>query len=333
MVTGMESPTQRLSEVQFRQARNGYETGDVDAYVDRVNAALGQLQNQVRELRHRLHDAEGRAASSGETEDTLRRTLVLAQRTADAAIAEARSESEAILSEASGRVDQMMRDAEFDAERRVREAESQATLLRAEAEREARRVVEATRQPLLEEIRDLEQLRNFLNEDVTLLEESLDANRTRVRAVIEQLSVLVDEPERMRAAATPELSGAALGEPGVAGVEVAPVAEWDLSGAGDDEWSELSETWVDDQDVDDAADVSGELAPEDERAGQSDDLGPPTEAHEVIDLTIDPPGDSFLSELRRAVADPAESDDATMISFFGGDDDEPDRRSRFGRRR
>lgn len=207
----MEHP-QRLSDVQFKESRHGYDTAEVDAFVHQVADTVGHLQGQVRDLRERLRAAEARVAEAGRAEETLTRTLVLAQRTADSAVEEARAEAGSITTEAQERADRIARDAEYEAERRLREAESQATMLRAEAEREARRVVEATRQPLLEEIRDLEQVRNFLADDVALLEEHLELNRTRVRTAIEQLQLLVDSPDALRFAPTPALSGVSLGD-------------------------------------------------------------------------------------------------------------------------
>ncbi len=220
----------RLADIQFKQARHGYEPAEVDSYVDSVGSTVAQLQGQIRDLRHRLHEAETRANETGQAEETLRRTLVLAQRTADAAIAEARAEADEISTDARTRAEQMVRDAEYDSERRVREAETQATMLRAEAEKEARRVVEATRQPLLDEIRELEQVRNFLSDDISLLEEHIDLNRHRIRSSVDQLQSLLDSPDGLQFAPTPALSGAAMTDEGAATL-FENGATWDATAA------------------------------------------------------------------------------------------------------
>ncbi len=356
-----------LAEIQFKQARHGYEPAEVDAYVDSVGAAVAQLQGQIRDLRHRLHDAETRVSETGQAEETLRRTLVLAQRTADAAIAEARAEAEVISNEARARADQMTRDAEYDSERRVREAETQATMLRAEAEKEARRVVEATRQPLLDEIRELEQVRNFLSDDISLLEEHIDLNRHRIRSSVEQLQSLLDSPDGLQFAPTPALSGAAVADEGTATLFESG-ATWDATAA--DIWdTEPPSDAVAEVPVPMATLVTGpevispaepELATpipvatadvvvetdvvtsDDIAARASGDApsvdvdpdGPPTESMELIDLTDSGSdrGDSFLDELRKAVGDEPPAEDPVFTAFFDGDDTD-DRRPRFGRRR
>src|SRR5690606_1272186 len=72
---------------------------------------------------------------------------------------------------------------------------------------EARRVIESTRAPLLEEIADLERIRNFLRDDVTLLEGHLSTQRDRLRAQINDLAKMLDEPDMMRPDPAPETSG------------------------------------------------------------------------------------------------------------------------------
>jgi DivIVA domain-containing protein len=102
----MELTPQTLHAVEFREARRGgYNTRDVDDFLERVAAGVGLLQDRLRDAMARAEGAEGRlgdmqrqledvqrrpmappAPAASETDDTLRRTLVLAQRTADATI-------------------------------------------------------------------------------------------------------------------------------------------------------------------------------------------------------------------------------------------------------
>ena len=90
----MELTPQALHDVEFREARRGgYNTRDVDDFLERVAVGIGQLQDRLREAYHRAEAAEGRLAemqrqlddvqrrgpvesNAGDADETLRRTLV-----------------------------------------------------------------------------------------------------------------------------------------------------------------------------------------------------------------------------------------------------------------
>src|SRR6187431_706272 len=99
----MDVTPQVINEVEFHQRMRGYDPDEVDDFLERVAAAVEELHDRVRQAEQRAAAAErsapaaaGRtaertlaasAAPSGKGDDTesIRRTLVLAQRTADAA--------------------------------------------------------------------------------------------------------------------------------------------------------------------------------------------------------------------------------------------------------
>jgi DivIVA domain-containing protein len=118
--------------------------------------------------------------------EELRRTLVLAQRTADTAIREAHEEAREILEQAN------------DEARRNREA-AEAAHAKAREEAHGR---------LVAEIRELEATRESMRSDTVVLERHLGTERARVRETIQVLRRLVEDPESFRTAPTPELSGA-----------------------------------------------------------------------------------------------------------------------------
>ena len=122
----MEITPQLLKEIEFKEAWRGYDREQVDALLERIGSALAQLQGRLREALDRADAAETRTVVAGgrsETEDTLRRTLVLAQRTADAAVAEAEEDAARIRG-----------DAQADADRIGREANAAATTARLDAD-------------------------------------------------------------------------------------------------------------------------------------------------------------------------------------------------------
>src|SRR4029450_2619739 len=97
----MDRTTELLDNAAFREAkRNGYNTQDVDEFIEQVKAEYGTHEAMVRDARqraeaaearvaeaeHRAKEAAERAAATSDADETLKRTLVLAQRTADAAI-------------------------------------------------------------------------------------------------------------------------------------------------------------------------------------------------------------------------------------------------------
>jgi DivIVA domain-containing protein len=199
----MELTPQTLHAVEFREARRGgYNTRDVDDFLERVAAAVGQLHERLREVGVRAETAEARlldaqrqledvhrrgpsaspAASPGfpgvgvnETDDTLRRTLVLAQRTADATIKEAKQE----------------------ANRLIDEARAEATRTRMAAEDEARRGADHARIAVEAELDGLVDRREALRADLETLNRHIDDQRERIRAGIAELHRIVDDDAQL----------------------------------------------------------------------------------------------------------------------------------------
>lgn len=138
--------------------------------------------------------------------DELRRTLVLAQRTADTAIREAHDEARQIVDQAN------------DEARRNREA-AEAAHAKARDEAHSR---------LVAEIRELESTREAMRDDTVVLERYLGTERARVRETIQVLRRLVDEPQSFRTGTVPELSGA------TTPAELGPAPDETTATSGDD---------------------------------------------------------------------------------------------------
>ncbi|QGG95540.1 DivIVA domain-containing protein [Actinomarinicola tropica] len=331
----MDLTPELLRTVEFGEAKKGYDLDEVDEFLDRAATDLARQHTRLRELEQRVTEAEKRAAEAesssrdrGDSDETLRRTLVLAQRTADAAIKEAQDEAARIVAEARQKADGMI----------------------ASAEEQVRREVGATRDRLQAEIRDLEGRRGQLHDRIVELGAHLDAERDRLRHQVDQLRAAVED-ESLRVApvpgADPEPSGSE--EPAVD--LSAPMTSGATDDADGDDLEDLPPPPVG-WDGPAADPAERELAEDDDRAAgtlfapraedESVDLtdgGPPTQATPVVGADPDDVGSSHLDELRRAVSseDPraethAEDDDAAMAAFFDQDDEE-ERTRRFGRRR
>ena len=104
---------------QFRTVRGpfreGYDEEEVDTFLDEVEVELSRLIGENDTLRQRievLQSAPPPQPVQSEAEEMLRRTLLLAQRTADDTVAEARAEAERTVAEARERADATTRQAE-----------------------------------------------------------------------------------------------------------------------------------------------------------------------------------------------------------------------------
>ena len=191
----MELTPQTLHAVEFREARRGgYNTRDVDDFIERVAGGVGQLNERVREAQSRADAAEARLVEAqreldevrrrpaapvpeaSETDETLRRTLVLAQRTADATIKEAKEEANRVLSE----------------------AREEAARTRAEAEAEARRGADTARVTAQQEVETLLSNRDKLKSDLDALTRRLDEQRTQLRSGITEMQRLLDDPSALK---------------------------------------------------------------------------------------------------------------------------------------
>ncbi|HVL02988.1 MAG TPA: DivIVA domain-containing protein, partial [Acidimicrobiales bacterium] len=153
---------ERVRDVRFAEQWRGYRTDEVDEFVDQVADAFDQLEARLEDAAQRTARAERRLEERKPDED-LGRTLVLAQRTADAALAEAQAEAARLVDEAEQRARAILDELE---ERKARleteiEARIQAELVemnerRAALETDVERLssyVEHHRSRLVEELR------------------------------------------------------------------------------------------------------------------------------------------------------------------------------------
>lgn len=168
----------------FKVVKRGYDQGEVRAYLARVAARIQQLQAEIETLEVRSRAALARlqaAEASNEPPlvdhaETISRTLLLAQRTADETMARAQRDADEMISSARDTA----RDEFTEA---YNEAQSEVEALRAR--------------------------REFLAGDVDELERFLDLQRARLSEVAERLLGFVAAPiEGLGIGARPVLSNA-----------------------------------------------------------------------------------------------------------------------------
>jgi DivIVA domain-containing protein len=335
----MDITPQELRDIEIREAWRGYHRDDVDELLERAAATIEHLEMEIAQSRGRGGGAPAPAAPpppapivaqqapppvaappmrAPET-DVIQRTLLLAQKAADEAVAEAKARAQQI----------------------VGESEARAQELVAEAEANARRIADVEKARLEEDIARLTEARDTLTADVDALERFEQEYRDRLRSAIQAEMDLLEATSGE--AVRPELSQIDLPDPGpswsASQEGVAPVvapppvvaappstptvhieavpaytapeteSDWDPAPAGG--WSDVGSSAADDR-TEIGLPVEDEYAPE----GESLD------------------DDAFFASLREAVRDdaplgPARDDDS---QYFDEDDTEEHRRL-FKRRR
>lgn len=268
----MDLTPKLLTDIEFPMWWRGYKPEDVDEFLERVAVGVGELQQLVAELRERASTAERRLLERSD-EDEIRRTLVLAQRTAEASISEARAEAERLLRDAQERAASL--DAEVDERRRTelgalaeRRAELEGDIdeLRAFVDRERERMV-AT-----------------MSEHVDLLTSSFALRDAPVTSPAPEIDEDVEDADE-EPIDDDEIDDDEIDD--------APPAESGLRSASENLADALRRAGLDDLLTDDAGETTG---PHDAIAVDAEQ---PSwrESEETAD-------DPFLAELRRAVSDP-----------------------------
>ena len=394
----MELTLKRLLEhAEFKKYRGkGYDPTEVDDFLDRAAAMAGKVEVQLTqaleaakaagnggptpeqveaEVERRVAERLAAApAPSGPSADDIaeeaRRTLALAQRTADAAVREAREEADQLLAAARAEAETLVADAQARADQLNDETDALVNRTREDLAAEADRERREARTRLATEIGELEAVREALRTDVNVLERHVEEQRSQLGSTLAELQQILDDPSGFRLAPPPALiepdlpDFSDLAEPAAdaAIVEEAVVVEAVV------EDPNLEEAVVEEAVVEEAvvevAEVV-EVAAEDEVPGRDGspaaptlafdevdheapgladpfDPGPPTAPVSAVELGVEEPDaghddDPFLAELRKAMADdeplgPRDQDDLPSADPLFEDDD--DRRGwRFGRRR
>jgi DivIVA domain-containing protein len=184
-----QSALDSLRTVEFRETLKGYHRDDVDEYLEKAAVEAEGLQEQLRQSGDRLRQAAERisqleaaleqqpAAAAPErvevpvADDTLQRTLVLAQKFVD----ETKADSEA-------RAAQLIAEADAKARQITESAQSQAGQIAAESE-----------QRLREEISRLEDSRGRLSHEVDTMSRHLESERNRLRTALGDILRWVDQ--------------------------------------------------------------------------------------------------------------------------------------------
>ncbi len=224
-----------VENTQFRVAFRGYAIDEVDAFLDRVQAELSRLLSERQPGAAAAAVTTPPTTGSGmEGQEAALRTLLLAQRTADEAVAEARAEAEQLRTAARDEAAATLSAAREEAETARTSARAEAEAALASAREEAERVLSASRaeaagldeqiaQRLEAALGDLDRRRQRLEGTIDELRAFEREYRTRLRAYLEgQLRELSgsDGPDDDGAGVPVGAGGAAVGRPAAGAVRV-----------------------------------------------------------------------------------------------------------------
>ncbi len=231
----------RIPDIRFEEETRGYSKDQVD----RVLANLAPLADEIERLQARLSESENRAASAEarlvearspseaamapgmppapqpDFDETLRNTLVSAQRQADLTVREAKEEAGRLVTEAEFQSNAMLADARDQSaemtteavayrERLMAEAASERSKMLDDARDEAHERVRAVEQELAEahenersqlvsQITELQDTHKLLQDDVVRFEQHIKSRSAEIRSALEDITEALDDPERLRA--------------------------------------------------------------------------------------------------------------------------------------
>lgn len=212
----MELTSQVLRDVEFGSELRGYKTAEVDDFLEEVAVGVEGLRKEIATLTERVDRAERLSERGGfDDEESIRRTLVLAQRTADLAVREAQEEAAQLLDGARSDAESIVADARQTAERVISEADRETR------EEVARLAVE--RERLAGEIETLTALiggeRARLSESLTTMLHFVEKNLTPSIEVSSAAEGDADEVDELEAAIAADAAAAAPSRPGDSSAE------------------------------------------------------------------------------------------------------------------
>jgi DivIVA domain-containing protein len=190
----MDTSPQAISSATFRMVKKGYDPDEVRAYLAETSKAVEAAQAHATQMEGRARQAVARAqelmaaqrtaegAAHHDDAENISRTLLLAQRTADTTVAEAKAEAEGTT-----------RNARNEADRLIADARSAANTMIEEAKADARRAGEGERVKVESEVQQLLARLEFLRDDVAQLESFTAVSRDRL---LETSVTLRDVAER-----------------------------------------------------------------------------------------------------------------------------------------
>lgn len=113
-----------IINASFRKATiGGYRPDDVDSFLDEVQASYDHLLKENAELMHKLEILAKKVEEYREEEESIRNTLMNAQKLADASVREAKHKAEVIVNDAMAKAEKLSANAQSEVEQQRIELE------------------------------------------------------------------------------------------------------------------------------------------------------------------------------------------------------------------
>jgi cell division initiation protein len=186
----MELTSEVLRDVQFRQTWKGYDTAEVDDFLDSITSGVGLLNERLKAAIDRAEKAEARSTSGApvvrsESDESVRRTLVLAQRAADLVVSEAKSVSDRIVADAHDQAAQIVAAARTTGERIEQDAQQRASQVLSESEAAAERITATKAAELQGSLSGLVEEQGRRRFELDQLRQQVEGYRAQLRSELE----------------------------------------------------------------------------------------------------------------------------------------------------
>ena len=159
-----------IKNKQFDKAFRGYQESEVDTFLDEIKSDYEMMTRENSELKNRINMLNDKINYYSTIEDTLQKTLVVAQSTAEEVIITARNnsdmmlddsqqKSQSMLSESESRSFKMVDDAEEKSLKMIESAEEKADKIIESAEIKTEKIIDSARNQVIQSKEEYENLR------------------------------------------------------------------------------------------------------------------------------------------------------------------------------
>lgn len=198
--TTAQATPQLLTDIQFNVSRKGYDPSEVDAFLERLSAAVTVMQDRLRQSGAEAESAGRRAAEAERESAALRARIaelesgvVFTPVTAETSPEAEAEQAASVLAMARRTADAVVNDARATAATMLTEAEAEAAAIIGDARARA----DAT-------VGDLDARRQELTADAVALEVFMDEQRAALSAGLSRIQAVLDDPRALRVGAPPE---------------------------------------------------------------------------------------------------------------------------------
>lgn len=134
---------EEIKNVTFHKARNGYQTEDVDDFIDSVIETVDNILHERDDYLKKLDIFAKKVEEYRSTEESVGSVLLSAQRLADSNIREANHKAEVILRDAKAKADAMVKEAKEKSDAMMTDAKQKSDKLLADSTANSRRAIAA----------------------------------------------------------------------------------------------------------------------------------------------------------------------------------------------